>query len=334
MTFPIDRSNQRALPEDYDGEVFVCDIDRTYLMTRFSSLKGLARIPFEFAVDKQSIAGMTALLKEVRRGPGPGSRQTPLYFVSASPAQLRSVIERKLTMDGLEYDGTTFKDWLGVMRSGRVRRFREQVGFKLTALLKGRVELPRRAHEVLIGDDLESDAEAFCVYADLVAGRLQAEEALAVLARLGVGGDDARAIVALRQRVEPVEGVSRVLIRLERHEHAEDFLDFAPHVVACRSPLQMAMVLLDAGSIGMRGLARVAQELLDRGRSARQLGEELGDAVRRALTSRERAESLLEELAREGTRLEVEQWPSVDFSWRLVRPREAGVPWTPQALLG
>ncbi len=50
--FPIDRCVYREYPTDYEGDVFICDIDRTYLATRISSWKGLARVPFEFAVDK------------------------------------------------------------------------------------------------------------------------------------------------------------------------------------------------------------------------------------------------------------------------------------------
>ena len=141
MPFPIDRVNERSFDPAWSGEVFICDIDRTYLYTRFSSLKGLASIPFEFAIDKQDIEGMTPLLREIRRGPERRSRNTPLYFVSASPAQLRPVIQRKMLLDGLEFDGTIFKDWLGCVTSLRLRRLKEQLGYKLTALLLQRSEL-------------------------------------------------------------------------------------------------------------------------------------------------------------------------------------------------
>jgi hypothetical protein len=97
--FPNNRVNERTFAAGWSGEVVVCDIDRTYLATRFSTLKGLARIPFEFAVDKQDIDGIVVLLREVRRGPAPESRSTPLYFISASPAQLRPVIQRKMLLD-------------------------------------------------------------------------------------------------------------------------------------------------------------------------------------------------------------------------------------------
>ena len=78
MSFPIDKVVYRALDPSFSGHVVVADIDRTYLATRFSSLRGIVRIPFEEAIDKQDIAGMARLFREIRRGPGARSRETPI----------------------------------------------------------------------------------------------------------------------------------------------------------------------------------------------------------------------------------------------------------------
>ena len=56
MGFPIHRQSYRTLEPDWVGEVFVADIDRTYLATQISSMKGMARIPFERAADKYGVA--------------------------------------------------------------------------------------------------------------------------------------------------------------------------------------------------------------------------------------------------------------------------------------
>src|SRR5690606_1970579 len=129
-----------------------------------------------------------------RRGPGAERRDTPLYFVSASPAQLRPVIERKMMLDGIGFAGTTFKNWVGVFRKLRLRRLREQIGFKLTALLAGRAELPRGAIESLVGDDLETDPVTFALYADVLAGRIPVHDLPRILQRNGVMEGDAQAI--------------------------------------------------------------------------------------------------------------------------------------------
>ena len=44
MPYPIIYLNERTLPEDYDGPIYVWDVDKTYLATHFSSLEGLARL--------------------------------------------------------------------------------------------------------------------------------------------------------------------------------------------------------------------------------------------------------------------------------------------------
>ena len=293
MTFPIDRVNERTFPADFSGDVFTCDIDRTYLETRFSSLKGLARIPFEFAVDKKDIDGMAMLLREVRRGPGVVSRHTPLYFVSASPARLRPVIQRKMLLDGLEYDGTTFKDWKGVLLSGRFRRFKEQIGYKLTALLTARIELPRNAEEILIGDDLESDPVTFALYADSLANRIGLEQLPNVLAELGVSTADARSICELRQAVKPTGGVRRVFVRCERNT-PENLHSYAPNIAACSGAIQIALGLLELGSISITGICRVIRVLIQSGMQRNTLSERIQDGVKRAVISPKLATDVVE----------------------------------------
>lgn len=331
MTFPVHRHVERTLPRSWGGEVLVCDVDRTYLATRFSSLRGLFRIPFEFAVDKQDIAGMAALLRELRRGPGPASRCTPLYFISASPAQLMPVLQRKMLLDGVEWDGMTFKDWKGVLRSLRPARFREQLGFKLTALLLGRTELPV-ARELLIGDDLESDPLAFALYADLLAGRLQPGEVVRILVRHGVARDDASAAVALAPAPGPpgAGGVSRAYIRMERSVSPDTFLDCWPGLVACRGAFQMALSLWAGGQIGSAGVIRVAWDLRTRGVSGDVLGLELGEASRRCLLDAEHTAEIHGLLAGRGL---LARWvPALarpDPLWQEAAVHNADKPWTP-----
>ena len=183
--------------------MFIADIDRTYLSTRFSSLRGMARIPFEGAAQKRDIEGMARLIREIRRGPGERSRDTPLYFVSASPKQLRPVIERKMGLDGISFDGTTFKDWGRVLRRAKFRRLKEQVGFKMTALMTGRAATPEGAHEILLGDDLETDPVTYAIYADALAGRIPIRDLIRVLRLNGVGEGDAEDIMRMRRDLRP-----------------------------------------------------------------------------------------------------------------------------------
>ncbi len=166
----IDQTMSRVLPADYRGDILIWDIDKTYLDTHFSSWRGLARIPFELAIDKRTIPGAVPVLRALRRGPGNESALVPLFFVSGSPPQLRRVIERRMMIDGVDFDGITFKDQLKLLLSGRPSGITAQVGYKLTALLLYKKKLPDGAHFLLFGDDVERDAEIFTLFGDICAG--------------------------------------------------------------------------------------------------------------------------------------------------------------------
>lgn len=313
--------------------MFVADIDRTYLMTRFSSLRGMARIPFERAEHKQDIEGMARLFREIRSGPEGQDRDTPLFFVSASPRQLRPVIEKKMALDGIGFDGTTFKDWGKVVGKMRFHRLREQIGFKLTALLTGRAELPVGAHEVLLGDDLEHDALTYCIYADLLAKRIGADDAARVLQRNGVLPTDARSIVETLRALRPGRGVRRALIRLERHPEPEALIDFAPGVVPCTGAFQMAVTLWRQDCISRAGIGRVASEMIHRNVAPDMLAARLGDLVRRAVIDPDDGKSIAQELAEKSLVAPIDAWPDVDPAWERVQQRRADWVWTPARYL-
>jgi hypothetical protein len=329
-TYPLDRTNQRRLASDFAGPVVVCDIDKTYLATNFETLRGLLSIPFEFAVDKRAITGMAPLLREVRRGPGSRSRLTPLYFVSASPPQLRTILQKKMLLDGVEFDGITFKDQLDILRHGRVRRLREHLGFKLTALLLYHADFPPGAREILIGDDTESDGLCYTIYGDAVAGRLRGEALRATLVRHGVGVSDADAITARVAGLEARDSVERIYIHLEKRTPPEAFLDFG-RLAATRDALQLALDMWSTGEVTPSGVVRVAAALHEAGRPLPDLVSSLLDARARGLVTGAAAAEAAAALA--AKRL----WPA-GLSLGIAedpppRPARPGL-LTPQALLG
>lgn len=283
--YPLSLDEQRSYAEDFDGKVFVWDIDKTYLATRFSSLQGMARIPLEFAVDKRAIAGMPEVLRGLRRGAGRTFAAAPLYFVSASPPQMRRVIERKMLMDGVEYDGIAFKDWVATIFRLRPGRLREQVGFKLCALLTTRQNRPR-SKEYLFGDDVESDAEAFHLYARLLAGGMPAGEAEQQMKAAGVKKDDRDCVRALLDRLGRKRGsVERIFIHLAAHSAPERFADLAPLVVPVRGAYQLALACYQLGLLRAEAVGR-ALEACQRLADFDQKAEER-DALERGLISEE-----------------------------------------------
>ncbi len=286
-SYPLSMSDERTLPQDFAGWVYVWDIDKTYLATAFSSLRGLLRVPLEFAVDKRAIPGMPEVLRGLRRGPGPEFLCAPLYFVSASPPQLRGVVAQKMLLDGVEYDGIIFKDWLGTLLQLSPYRLREQVGFKLAALLHGR-RRRRHARETLFGDDVERDVEAFDLYARLLSGEIGAGEAEAEMKRHGVRRADRRFVRAALDEIPTPRGtVERIYIHLERDTAPERYARFGPRVRAVRGACQLALALFAEGRVDaecVRAACRMVRQSHHRHNDVPRLME---DALARGLIERD-----------------------------------------------
>lgn len=277
----IDRTNHRHFGADWLGDVFVWDIDKTYLDTRFSSLRGLLAIPFEFAIDKHAVFGAVAVLRALRLGPDPaGPRFSPLYFVSGSPPGLRTVVEKKMVLDGVQADGVTFKDQFGLLRAGRPRAIKEQVGYKLAALLMLRAELPAGARFSLFGDDVESDMEAFLLFGRVCAG-LRGSALREALRHHGTDWPEVEQAVTL---AAPMAIEADPVVRVFIHGATGKLLaktNLDPRVVATRSFLQTALVLRDAGQVDRGCPARVAAELLRRQMTPATIQGLVDDAVAR-----------------------------------------------------
>jgi pimeloyl-ACP methyl ester carboxylesterase len=289
--YPVRIFDDRPLPAGYDGRVFVWDIDKTYLATRFSSLRGLARIPLEFAIDKAAIPGMPEVLRGLRRGPGDGFAATPLWFVSASPAQLRGVIARKMLLDGVQPDGFVFKDWTATLRALRPARLADQLGFKLCALLTTRALRPL-ATEALFGDDVERDAEAYTLYADLLAGRAGPPELDAALRAARVPADDrARAQFVLAARPAARGRVDRIFIHLERGTPPERLARFGERLVPVRDAQQLALAC-HAHELVDEGAVREALTAVEAARGAERVRDDVADALERRLTTADAVQRL------------------------------------------
>lgn len=262
--YPLDRTNDRTYPEGFAGRIYVWDIDKTYLATEIHSLTGLLAVPFEFAIDKRNVAGTAALLRALRRGRADFGKTmvNPIYFVSASPPQLRRVIQRKMLFDGVEFDGITFKDQLALIKRGLFGKLREQIGYKVSALLLNRKELPWDVSETLFGDDSESDALIYSIYGDIVAGRLRGDALVKVLLKHQVRREDADFIAGLADGLPERELVDGIFINLEVRHDPSRFAGFSPLLVPSHDAFQASLRLFEDGHISVEGVAMVAEQLV------------------------------------------------------------------------
>jgi Uncharacterized conserved protein len=265
--------------------VYRWDLDKTYLVTDFDSIRGLLRSATEPAEAKRAVPGAKALLRALSHRPG-----ARVEIVSGSPVQLRSKLEEKLRLDGIRFECLTLKDTFGHLKRGQVRAVKGQLGYKVPILLQSRVGLEHGVRETLFGDDAEVDALAYTLYADAVAGRVTAgtlarvleaggaypemvDEALDALRRLYVA--EAQPEASSRPPTEGARGgedgsrppsrgediVDRVFIRLERRVPDARFEPLGGRVVPVHSYWQAALVLVSDGQLDGAAAGRVLGEV-------------------------------------------------------------------------
>ena len=172
---------RRKLPR-----VFRWDLDKTYLVSQFDSLRDLFRVPFQKAQDKVALPGVATLLKALDKRAEEDGASSRVYFLSASPPQIGNAIREKLELDGIRYDGITFKHQVANLVRGRFDALREQIGYKLERLLAAAEQTQPGSLEFLFGDDWESDPFVYSLYADILDGAVTDEVVWEVLERAGV----------------------------------------------------------------------------------------------------------------------------------------------------
>jgi hypothetical protein len=283
---------------------FRWDLDKTYLRTEFESLRQLVRIPFESAADKVHITGVPELIRALRRSALARGERPYVFFLSASPPQIGAAIREKLELDGVEYDGITFKNQLRNLMRGRFKSLTEQVGYKLAELLEARVRGPAAPAEILFGDDWESDPLIYSIYADVLAGALPADRLRDVLATLAVEraalGRIERAAAAVAD-AGPVDVVKRIFINLERRTPPGRFHAFGARLVPAFNSFQTGAVLYEMGLLDASGLPEIAGALVEHGSyGVERLRNSLEDLVRRGHVRAETRARVLDVLDRAG----------------------------------
>lgn len=257
------RGGYAAARVDTVRHIFRWDLDKTYLKTEFATFSDLVRTARLDAEQRENIPGSAALIRAIRTAQSSESEHL-VFFISGSPEQLRSVLEKKLSLDGVNPDGFVLKPAVSNILRGRFRVVKSQVGYKLTELVRGRSEAPIGTKETLFGDDAESDAFIYSLYADIVAGRVGEEQLERVLKASGAYRSQVDDVMQALEAVVHENPVRRIIIHLDQHTPPVAFQAFFPRVVPIYSHLQTAIVLLLDGTLGPAGVPRVGWELLDR----------------------------------------------------------------------
>jgi hypothetical protein len=235
------------------------DLDKTYLRTEFDTMRDLVRTALERADEKRTNPGAATLLRELAHA------DVSIHILSGSPEQMRKRLEEKLKLDGIRWDAFTLKPNLKNMLRLRFRAVRDQLGYKLPALLASRTSAAESlsgVKETLFGDDAEADAFVYSLYADIMAGRAGEELVQQICERGRVYEDVTELAVRCVRVVEPEPVVERIFIHLERQTHPRDFQVFGPRVVPFYNYLQTAYVVHESGLLPPASLLRVAAEMV------------------------------------------------------------------------
>jgi hypothetical protein len=289
------------------------DLDKTYLHSEFDTLRQMWRTAWERGKDKVAVAGVPEVIKALKGAADRHDQPIATYFVSASPPQIGKAIRDKLALDGVPYDGITFKNQLEHLKRGKFRNLREHVGYKLGELLRGRRSAAAGTHELLFGDDWESDPLTYSLYADVVAGRLPAAAFEMVLRRIGVDPLLLPELLALAADVPAGGGVERIFINLARRTPPAVLRVFGTRVVPTFNYFQTALVLAALGLLDPIDVATIGNAFVaTHGSTSRRLGNSLDDLVRRHVLTPHAARRVSGVLQRAGMLVPVRRVPTVE----------------------
>lgn len=270
-------------------EVFVWDLDKTYLDTRIDSLSGLVQAILERAFTKRNIPGTDTLLRTLaqEREMKTGSQIFPIYFITASPPQMEERITEKFQYDNIRPLGCFYKDNLKNLRPGRFWRLTKQVGYKLQALMELRCRLGPDVKQVCFGDDSETDAVIYNLYSDICARRLSAADIRNVLGKMFVTGEQVDTILTLQAQAPEQDPVEKIYINLATDTDPEYYEKFGRRTLATYNTYQLALDLYQDGRLSFEGLYSVADDMISHyDYTPDELTKSLDELIRRRILSR------------------------------------------------
>ncbi|GIL16457.1 MAG: hypothetical protein BroJett040_02080 [Oligoflexia bacterium] len=265
-------------------EVYVWDLDKTYLDTSIESIGQLLMTAVERAFNKKNVPGTKSLLQALgksyteKRGQG----RFPIYFITASPPQMEERIAEKFTYDGIRPFGCFYKDNLRNLTPKRFWRLNKQVGYKIQALMQLRLKLKEDVRQVLFGDDSESDAVIYNLYSDICSRRIGTQDLRNVLKSLNVTSEQIDMILMLQSQVPEQDPVDRIYINLAVDTDPDYYLKFGRRTLPTYNTFQIAVDLFQDGRLGLDGVYSAAQDMIyNYGFSSDELVRSFDELIRR-----------------------------------------------------
>ena len=278
-------------------EVYIWDLDKTYLDTAFESLGGLWRTVREKAFQKRNVPGTATLVRALRdywQETHKGRKDFPIYYITSSPPQLENKIHDKLAYDGIYPFGLFCKDNLKNISPGRWSRLTQQVGYKLQALLQLRLHLSPDVRQILWGDDSEADAVIYYLYSDMCARRLEERESRQILRYFKVIGAQVDTILRLLEDIPAQDPVEKIYINLAADTDAEYYLKFGRRILPTYNSFQLALDLFQDNRLSSAQLVKVALDLVQNYNfGVEELENSLDELIRRPVIGDKTLEAIM-----------------------------------------
>lgn len=296
------------------SEVYVWDLDKTYLDTSWNTLGDLWNTVFEKSFQKRNVPGTSTLVSSVKETWQDNRAEEgdfPLFFITASPPQMEERIREKLEIDKIVPEGMFFKDNLRNIHPARWRRLTQQVGYKIQALMQLRSKFNQEITQILWGDDSETDATIYSLYSDICSRRWPEQEVVKLLKHFSVSKNQIDSILDLQDQCLENDPVEKVYINLAVDTDPEYYLKFGRRIVPTHNSFQTSLDLFQDSRLKATHVLKVAQDLnLNYGFTRDELQKSLDDLVRRRILAQETLERVLPTL-QEGGIIAVDYEPSV-----------------------
>lgn len=297
--FPYISEKTAALAD----RVYLWDVDKTYLDTKFESLRGLWRTATEKAQSKINVPGTAELVRCLSDSHSPQSslETFPVFFITASPPQIENKIYQKLRLDGVEPYGIFCKDNLENLRPRKLWRITKHVGYKMQALLQMRVFLNEDVRIIMFGDDGETDAVIYNLFSDVCARRINSAEIRKVLNHYSVLDNQVDYILRLQELCPSNDPVEKIYINLADDTDADYYLKFGRRTVPTYNAFQTALDMCQDERLNADHVVRVSSRLMEVfDYSHEELERSYEEMIRRGVLSLEAYEKLTPALIKGG----------------------------------
>jgi hypothetical protein len=280
-------------------EIFVWDLDKTYLDTSWGGFTELLKVALERAMSKKNIPGTNTLIRSLveQWHREKSHRHFPLYFITASPPQMETRISEKLSLDGIFPFGCFYKDNLQNLHPKRMWRLTKQVGYKVQALLQLRTMLRQDVRQVLWGDDSESDAVIYNLYSDICARRIEPHDLRTILGQFWVTGEQVDTILQLQSSIPENDPVEKIYINLAADTDPDYYLKFGRRTVPTYNSFQTALDLYQDKRLDLQRLLNVASDMSENyGFTNDELCRSFDELIRRKVLAEPFASQVISEL--------------------------------------